>query len=191
MAPTENYYISELNMKKLVLLALVTFAGYANASLISQQVTYECPECLEAPVSFTAAEGIVDYLPYDHMAIDVEADFISLEWLVSYDGSTKDPLHINLSWDVNVFELISVVLDPDSIAYAYEFGADFLSIDISGIWPLKGDFFKAYITGAEPPPPTEPDESKDPVVSVPEPSSLILLALGIAGLLVSSKRQYR
>jgi hypothetical protein len=141
---------------------LFLIAGAVHAGLVGSEVNLQVPE--GGPPfneTFTAVLGGPELTPYGQFEVNVEDEYLRIDWLIS--ATIIDPAHLIFSWDVSDFSLDDATLDPTStLAYDFTFSASTVNIDVGGIPVLTGDFVKINL--------------------VPEPASIGLLGLISGGI---------
>lgn len=162
------------------LVGVVMISGSANASLIGQDVTFECTNC-GPPTNdtFTVTEGLGPELTlFNQFAIDVEAYSLKLEWLFNSSGVISG---LNLVWS----DLFSGV--PGEIVGATVDGSSTWAVDVVPVFDANsvtftnngdstvavGDFILINL------------EVRN---EIPAPLPLALIGLGLAGLGLARRR---
>ncbi|RMF07932.1 MAG: hypothetical protein D6763_11260 [Alphaproteobacteria bacterium] len=148
--------------------------GTANASLIGQQLTFECTNCAP-PFSepFIVTEGLGPELSFfDAVTIDVEASSLRLDWIFNTNSLIED---LNFVWHDLVWsgpgKIVGATVDQSSTWGADivpVFSENSLSITNNGDSSVSvGDFMLIHFEVRH---------------DIPVPLPLALLGLGLAGL---------
>jgi hypothetical protein len=124
---------------------------------------------------FVVQEGAADQQRYSvAYSLDVDADRFVMDYLNPFQWGAGIVFRLSDLNFSNGAALQSLVVDTNMVGYVLNVGADFVEIDMSGVRGTRDVYFNGKFVTAE--------------AAVPEPSSVALLALGLAGIGFGARR---
>ena len=123
---------------------------------------------------FMVEEGAADTKQYSvAYSLNVDGGGFAIDYLNSFSWGSGIVFRLSDLDFSNGGVLKSLVVDSNMAGYTLNVGADFIEINLSGVRGTRDAYFNGHFVTAS---------------QVPEPSSIALLALGLAGVAFTAKR---